>query len=211
MKHLLKFTTIYLIILSLYSCDSLEGGGNNGLKGWYVTDFKVPTESNFAKINKALDNNDLVYRKTYYNYPTVEIYAQDLDFFGDNGGFSTYFDYLFGTLENEPAGFDFLDFTFEAIQIIDNNTLYLDYSGYLYNPNLINNNATIFAQTYTGKHLGTLVFATLNDGNYYTYEKQGNKIIVNKISDSGVLIFTITEDGLILDGSSLIYRKKKPL
>ncbi|MBQ2243054.1 MAG: hypothetical protein II318_02435 [Bacteroidales bacterium] len=200
-KILLGIACFALIGLTS-SCS--KTGVSGGLKGWYATIDDIPTEADFAKINSALDNNELVYRKTYYNFPTVETYARDIDFFWD-GVFWTH-EYTYGTLEDEPAGFDFF---YNAINIIDNNTLIFYAGGNLYNPEYLNDDSIVLEKIYTGKHLGTLVYAIdpNDDGSYYTYKREGNKLYLNDFDEDGLVIYTITDQGLVRDGSSLLFKK----
>lgn len=197
MKNFLKFIGISLVILIHGACS--KDGVNRGLKGWYVDLSRIATEADFKEINDAIDNNDLV----YHGYISGDVYAQDLEFFSDDGRWSTH-DNKYGTLRFLPENRQVT-----VWKIVDNKTI-VRYIGDLMNPKYVNSNGTILAKTYTGKHFGELWYVDMNGGIYYTYTRDGNKLYVNDYDEYGMTIFTIIDGGLREDGSSRLLSKYDP-
>lgn len=88
-----------------------------------------------------------------------------------------------------------------AIRIIDNTTL-LYYSLTLYDDGA--GKGDKLYTIYYGEVIGSLAYYADSSPSYYTYIQIGNKITL-----SNGTIYTIVDEGLILEGSSAIYKKRK--
>ena len=177
------------LTLTIVSCsDSDETNGMSSLNGWYADLERLAQESDFDEINEAIWNEEVLYDTKY----VTTIATRDL-FFGDDGDWSDY-SWEHGRLRYWISGSG--KNQCPMIHIINDNTLVL------YNPCLWDANSPMKVEAhenlykfYAGPIFGEMVyrdFATI-----YTYSKVDNKIIVTNGD-----IYTITEKGLIKEGSS---------
>ncbi len=177
------------LTLTIVSCsDSDETNGMSSLNGWYADLERFAQESDFDEINEAIRNDEVLYKTKYNTY----IATRDL-FFYENGMWNdTKWDhgrFRFYLLDQGKS-------QVPIIHIINNNTLALYYA-WLYDANspMEREDYENLYKFYAGPIFGEMVyrdFATI-----YTYSKVDNKIIVTNGD-----IYTITEKGLIKEGSS---------
>lgn len=200
MKRIAVFFESVLIlacICTLSACDSsfnVSGYSSNGLRGYYCT--LPPTKGDFATLNNAYASNALVYNVTVGNR-TIKHYAQELSYMSGNEGFWSTSDASYGSIRFLPGGEQIAVYHF-----IDESTLRFGYA-WMYHSGYSPSGKEKVASTYSGPIWKTLNFWA--DMVYKTYVKEGKKVI---ISDGTIL--TITDDGLIKDGSSELIKPYSP-
>lgn len=181
-----------VVMLCAVGCTKNNGLGS-GLQGWYTDLSKPAKQSDFNEINTAINNHELLMSYSYSNnyYATYDLFIDD-----DYGNFYCSAAY-FGRLRNS------VNCIIWAIQIVDNSTLKI-YSGVLYPEGGTGTSGKeSFYRLYAGSIFGNMAYyaSPVN----YTYVKSDNKIVVTNGD-----IYTITDDGLIKDGSSSVLSKYDP-
>lgn len=185
----LVFATV-CILFSFSSCEDEMGG----LTGWYMDTSDIASASDFAQINNAIENNELLssYR---YGGQTHNYYATPSLFISEDGRFTCY-----------ESNLGRVRFTVDAqskfIQIENNNTIHIHY-GWLYVESATSKKDWIY-RFYSGPYFGTVSYYD-EDPSSYTYTKIDNKIFLSNGD-----IYTIVEGGLRKDGESHIYKKFNP-
>ena len=194
-KSLFMATLIAVAMVTATSC-SKDGGSNNngtgsGLTGWYADLSLTAKQSDFNAINTAINNHELLTSYTYNKY-----YATYDLFIGSDGLYRDS-DPHFGRLRfsiNYPLLF---------IHIIDDSTLQMG-SGMLY----VEDGSGTYSYDMLYKLYAGPIFENMayyGRLNYYTYVKTDNKIIVSNGD-----IYTVTNSGLIQDGTSSLLSKYDP-
>jgi len=140
------------------------------------------------EIDQAISNHELLYSKNGYNYyATVDLFVSSDGSMGCIGKKCGRFE---GSLESSKTGYQILD---------DNTICYIDVSIF-YDETITNKQYTKYKTLYQGVNLKSVSYYIKRI--YYTYVKQGNKIVTT----TGT-VFTLTSDGLIKDGTSIPYVK----
>lgn len=177
------------LTLTIVSCsDNDETNGMSSLNGWYADLEQFAQESDFDEINEAIRNEEVLYKTKYNTY----IATRDL-FFSENG--------MWHDTNWEVGRFRFYlwdqgKFQVPIIHIINNNTLALYYANlYDANSSMEREDDENLYKFYAGPIFKEMVYRDF--AKLYTYSKVDNKIIVTNGD-----IFTITEKGLIQEGSS---------
>lgn len=198
-KHILHMT-LFCALICMTSCEK-EGESkyepsNPKIQSQYYGNIDLSGfAEDFATINEAIKNNILIYTTGIsHNY---DHYAAEMDYFNNSGAWSTS-NSSFGKLRFLPSNGSDIN----AIRFVDNNTL-IQYVGQLWNPKRVTADYEIIGKIYTGEVFGTLVYC--GKPYYYTYVKEGNKIIVSNGD-----IYTKTDAGLIKDGTSRPYVQYDP-
>lgn len=180
---------LFLLVFGflLASCSDEEQNEKDSLIGWYIADKEdMPNESDFEEINEAIRNGEVL--KRYSSRDVVASYSLFVD--------------ADGRFRNSEPEFGRLRFlirtTATAVQIVDDNTL-KEYWGMLYamKPYV---KGTPFYQFYAGPIFNNLAFYA--EGTYYTYTREGNKLLLSNGN-----VYTIVDGALIRDGSSYPYVK----
>lgn len=189
-----KILSLMFILTScmcLLSCSGDESESlDSGLKGWYISKNGIPHIVDFASLNIAIRNNQLLYSSKYIG----DVYASRDIFFFSDGSFGD-FDYDKGIFEDydDKMGWELSK---EVIRIIDDETLIRAFVG-LYDKDMVNNdNLVSYYRIYAGEIFGYLDY--MGYDNISTYYKAGNKIILS----SGD-IYTIVDGGLVREGYSM--------
>lgn len=190
MRNLFSILLVSLVWLGLTSCGGNEEdpAGSSSME-WYATPFA--SASDFAEINAAIANHELLYSSKYGG----DRYAEPDLFFAEYGFFSTAKPY-FGRLRFTP--------TYDTAQIMcieDENTIVR----YLANIYRIEDATGIIFKKFNAGNLGTLCFSTEYSGSYFTYVEIDGKLIL-----SNGEIFTRRGNLLIPEGSSTPYEKFTP-
>lgn len=195
------FSLMYVLLLGIIymaavSCsekdkeDDNEQGGT--LKGWYTNLSLVAKQSDFNKINQAINNNEEL---SSYKYGGVKhTYIASRDLFIDSNGMYHDTDAHFGRLRFS------IQMTINVIRIMDDNTL-LSYVGWLYQDGA--NSDEALYKFYAGSIFGNMTY--YGTPTYYTYARVDKKLIVSNGD-----IYTIIEGQLIKDGSSTRLSKYDP-
>lgn len=194
-KNLLVIMMTAMLSVGLLSCsssDNGEGGMGSGLKGWYTNLSEVAKQSDFNKINEAIQNEEVLSSYNIGGYKYTYVASQDL-FIDSNGMY-----------DDSNAHFGYLRFSIQscisAIRIIDDSTL-LSYYAYLYEDGASSDDAVY--SFYAGSIFGNMTY--YGTPTYYTYAKVDNKIVVSNGD-----IYTIVDGGLVKDGSSGRWSKYDP-
>lgn len=198
LRNMLVFAAVAIIGLGFASCKDDEdapgtgGGTGSGLVGWYTDLSIVPKQSDFNEINEAIYNHELL--RTYGE--NVKYYATRDLFISSDGSFGTSGREL-GRLEGSIRS----DNNF--VRVVDNSTIQR-FGGWLCLEGASWGEGQILAyKLYAGPIFGNMAY--YGSGAYYTYVKQGNKIIVTNGD-----IYTIVDGGLIKDGTSQKLSKYDP-
>ena len=192
---LLPLMVVAMVSLSLSSCgddDDDDGGLGSGLKGWYTNLSDVAKQSDFNKLNDAINNNEVLSSYRYGGQTHTYIASRDL-FIGGDGMYS-----------DSDAHFGRLRFSIQtpinAIRIVDDQTL-IFYVAWLYEDGA--SSEDVVYRLYAGSIFGNMTY--YGSGSYYTYAKVENKIVVSNGD-----IYTVVDGGLIKDGSSAKWSKYDP-
>lgn len=179
-----RLFTLILLVTALVSCDkSIE----DSFSGWYADVSDIAQASDFERINEAIRNNECIYTTGYsHNYDN---YASRDIFFTENGMWNS-LSANYGTCRFLPSA----DHRIEAWHFVNNNTV-IRHIAWLWDPSYLSPAAEYAAKTYAGPIFGELVYYCENPS-AYTYAKIENKILVSNGD-----IFTITDSGLIKDGT----------
>lgn len=183
------------MLFGLASCGSDDDGGKgntNGLYGWYINKSSVAKASDFDKINTAIANHELLtsyyYGGEYHNY-----YATRDLFIDDDGSYS-----------DSHANFGKLRFSVpsqcHAIQIVNDNTIKVYYA-WLYVDGKGTGDAVY--RIYAGSVFGNMTYYGMPT--YKTYTRMDDKLFLLDGT-----IYTITANGLVMDGSSEVMEKYDP-
>ena len=178
-----------LVLLCASGCKK-EGGG---LTGWYTDLSKPAQQSDFNEINTAINNHELL-----SSYGSGNNYYATYDLFIDDD-YGNYYDgaAYFGRLRNA------VNKAIWALQIVDESTLKI-YSGVLYPEGGYGTSGKEpYYKLYAGSIFGNMAYYATPT--YYTYVKSDNKIVITNGD-----IYTITSEGLIKDGSSMLLSKYDP-
>ncbi len=182
-----------MCVLTTTSCrDEKEEKESSGLKGWYTDLSYVARQSDFDKINSAINSHEVL--SSYHYGGSDHTYVASRDLFIDRDGRFYDSDAYFGRLRFS------IHACIEVIRIVDDQTL-ISYIGYLYETGASRDEAIY--SLYAGPIFGNMTYYA--PGSYYTYVKADNKLIVTNGD-----IYTITSEGLIKDGSSVRLSKYDP-
>ena len=202
LRNMLVFAAVAIIGLGFTSCKDDEdapgtsGGTGSGLVGWYTDLSTVAKQSDFNEINKAINNHELLKSYGGHGTPLKEYYATRDLFIWDGGYFSTS-DNNCGRLRFSIDGWN------NFVRVVDNSTIQR-FTGNLCLEGASYGEGKILAyKLYAGPIFGNMAY--YGTGTYYTYVKQGNKIIVTNGD-----IYTIVDGGLIKDGTSEKLSKYDP-
>lgn len=194
-KNLLVIMMAAMLSVGLLSCgssDNDEGGMGSGLKGWYTNLNEVAKQSDFNKINEAIQNEEVLSSYNIGGYKYTYVASRDLFIDGS------------GMYNDGNAHFGYLRFSIQscisAIRIVDDTTL-LSYIAYLYEDGTRSDDAVY--SFYAGLIFGNMTY--YGTPIYYTYAKVDNKIVVSNGD-----IYTIVDGGLVKDGSSGRWSKYDP-
>ena len=195
-KNFFYWMTILMVAIvsvNLMSCgDDDDDEGSSGMKGWYTVLGDLPSQSDFNKLNEAINKQEVLSSYTYGGKKYTYVASRDLFINSD------------GSYQDDDAYFGRLRFTIKnpinAIRIVDDNTL-ISYVAFLY----IDGASTgdVVYQLDGGSNFGRMTY--YGHGSYYTYVKVDDKIIVSNGD-----IYSITSGGLIKDGSSSMWSKYNP-
>lgn len=197
-RNITLIASVFLFANSLFltSCSKLDVGGINGTYLIICADDGTSPDTNqkyYKEIDKAISNNELLY--TYHGYSSKyydKYYYASRDLFVSNdGGFATQ-DIHTGRFYNTICWW------LQGYQIINNNTiLWVDYQ--LFDDISMTHNMTKFKNVYNGTNLK---LSWYKSETYYTYYRNDGKLYL-----SNGKILTITDAGLVKDGSSTIYKQ----
>ena len=198
LRNMLVFAAVAIIGLGFASCKDDEdapgtgGGTGSGLVGWYTNLSTVAKQSDFNEINEAIYNHELL--RTYGE--NVKYYATRDLFIGSDGSFGTSGS-EFGRLNGSiSSGNNF-------VRVVDNSTIQRFTGGLCLEGARYGEGSIPAYKLYAGPIFGNMAY--YGSGAYYTYVKQGNKIIVTNGD-----IYTIVDGGLIKDGTSEKLSKYDP-
>lgn len=208
-KLLLVFFVALFTTIAISSCDKDDDGSDSGsgisVSGtWYATQESINhitlNKTDFQKIEEAIEKHDLLYTMYIDRNNTREYYAEKNMFVLDDGSFNT---------NNNLAGYlrNTITFHHSSVRIVNSNTL-ANCSISLYVDENMKENHTATYKKVASVYQGSIfksVSAYVYYESYYTYAKSGNKIIVSNGD-----IYTVTDSGLIKDGSSDIMVKYDP-
>jgi len=186
---------VAMVSLSISSCgnDDDDGGGTgSGLKGWYTNLNDVAKQSDFNKLNEAINNGEVL--SSYRYGGQTHTYVASRDLFIDSDGMYNDSDAYFGRLRFS------IQTLINAIRIVDDHTLVF-YVAWLYEDGASSDD--VIYKLYAGSIFGNMTY--YGSGSYYTYVKVENKIVVSNGD-----IYTVIDGGLILDGSSEKWSKYDP-
>ncbi len=195
LKSIFKTMLVIASIGVFYSCSG-DDEDSDSLVGWYTDLTQVATTSGFNRINQAIDDNECIYTTGYSH--KYDVYAERDIFFSDDGmWYSSNANHGSCRFLPDPGCI------INPIHIINDNTIEY-HIAYLYDPNYVYDSAKISGKVYAGHNFGVLVYYD-DSPRTYTYMKTDNKLIVSNGD-----IFTITNSGLIKDGSSQVMSKYDP-
>lgn len=195
---MLVFAAVAIIGLGFTSCKDDEdapgtgGGTDSGLVGWYTDLSRVPKQSDFNEINEAIYNHELLRR---YG-ENVKYYATRDLFISSDGSFGTYGS-EFGRLSGSISS------TNNFVRVVDNSTIQRFIGSLCLEGASYGEGCIPVYKLYAGPIFGNMAY--YSSGSYYTYVKQGNKIILTNGD-----IYTIVDGGLIKDGTSEKLSKYDP-
>lgn len=192
---LLTMMLAAIVSLSLSSCgdDDDDGDGiGSGLKGWYTNLSQVAKQSDFNKLNEAINNNEVL--SSYRYGGQTHTYVASRDLFIDSDGMYSDSNAHFGRLRFS------IQTPINAIRIGDDTTL-LFYVAWLYEDGASSDD--VVYKLYGGSIFGNMTY--YGTPTYYTYAKVDNKIVVSNGD-----IYTVVDGGLIKDGSSGRWSKYEP-
>ncbi|MBQ9237024.1 MAG: hypothetical protein IJ183_06070 [Prevotella sp.] len=194
--------TLTAMCLCLTSCGGGDDDGSHktteyssggGLTGWYADLSNVAKASDFTEINKAIENDEVLYRNNVASYDLF-IYNDGLwwDVEWSHGRFRFY-------LTNKGKT------NLEVIHIIDDNSLAIYYADLCAKGSkaIINYGEAIY-EFYAGYIFKNMAY--YGKPSYYTYSKIDNKIYIPLKGE----IYTITSGGFVADGSSSVLKKYDP-
>ena len=197
-KIWLQVVSIMMLIFPCFgisSCTKDSGSengnsiGGNTTIGWYADLNRVAKQSDFVEINKAINNHELL-----SSYPSSgNYYYASRDLFIINGMYSDS-DAHFGRLRFSVPN------PIMVYRVLDDQT-FLVYNPFLYEDGAGSGEAVY--KLYAGSIFGNMTY--YGSPTYYTYVKSENKILVTNGD-----IFTITNNGLIKDGSATTFSKYDP-
>lgn len=191
-----KLLLIISLPILLLSCkEETNETKSSGIFGYYVDVNSIPKSADFADINQAIRNYELIYSLSYirgnHEYDT---YAT-VDLFFDDGWWSSY-DNHYGPYRFKPDNQQS-----EVWHIINTNTIEHAYVQ-LASPKV---NAEVLIKIQVPEPLGNLVMAS-DYVTSYTYQRVDNKLYVTDGT-----IFTIIDNNTIQkDGSSAKLSKYDP-
>ena len=191
----LGFIACAMFIFSSCENDGLE----KGLTGYYTDLSAVAKASDFNEINKAINNNELLYVFDHANGmgPDEYFYATKNLFLRDG---------MWWDCEHHHGRFRFYinNTLYPVIHIIDRNTIAVKGSSCMLYLEGRGDGEPVY-KFYAGPIFGNMEYVG-GDWTYYTYAY----IADNKIAVSNGDIYTIVNGGLIKDGSSSVLRKYDP-
>lgn len=194
---MLLWTFLFFIVIpvGLTSCDNDDDSKSNSLIGWYTDLSKPAKASDFNEINQAIYDKEIL--SSYYYGGSRHNYVASRDlFFYDDGMYSDS-DAHFGRLRFK------INSQVHSIRIIDNSTL-VEYYAFLYEDGAYGaNGMDAVYRINAGPVFGNMTY--YDTGYYYTYIVADNKIIVSNGD-----LYSITDGGLIKDGSSSRLSKYDP-
>lgn len=186
---------MFLTIVVLFGTGCTKEGVSKGLKGWYTELSEPAKQSDFNEINTAINNHELLksyhYGGEYHNYyATYDLFISDDGMYSDS---SPQCGRLRFSINNAIS----------VIQIVDGSTMKVYYPWLYVEGASGTNGMDAVYKLYSGSVFGNMAY--YDTPTYYTYVKSDNKIVVSNGD-----IYTITEEGLIKDGSSTILSKYDP-
>lgn len=200
----LGFAVAAVLCAGLVSCsedkkDEPQNGieEENGLFGWYTDLDDFPVASDFDEINEAIRNREVLaeFKKIDDIIATYDLFVDDDGAYSDSSS-SCY--RLRWTISDKG---------YIVVRIVNENTLVIYSSPFAYGLYVDKDGrgeGDVIYRLYGGPIFGNMTY--YGDPQYYTYVKNGNKIIVSNGD-----IFTITSSsGLIKDGSSSVLSKYDP-
>lgn len=189
------FFGMMLLAMSMLFASSCKKDVSGGLTGWYA-DLSYPAkQSDFNEINMAIINHELL--KSYYYSGEYHNYYATYDLFVDSDGYYSDSDPHCGRLRFS------INNAFSAIQIVDGSTLKYFGGGLYVEGGYGTSGMEPFYKLYAGSIFGNMAY--YGTPIYYTYVKSDNKIMVSNGD-----IYTITNGGLVKDGSSTVLDKYDP-
>ena len=198
MKKKIFINTLSIIMMVLLSvnftaCSSDDDGDSgNGLTGYYLNMNYLPSQSDWAKINNAIEADEVL--SSYGSGKKKHDYVASYSLFIDSNGMYHDTDAYFGRLRFTISSF------INVVKIVDDNTLAF-YIGTLYVEGKGSGEALY--KLYAGNIFGNMAY--YGTPTYYTYVKYGNKIVT---SDGD--IYTIVDGGLMPEESSTVWKKYNP-
>ena len=164
--------------------EDVDDSKDGGINGWYTNLNQVAKQSDFSKINQAINNNEVLSSYKYGGVTHTYVASRNL-FISDDGRYS-----------DSNSSFGKLRFSIQnpinVIRIVNDNSL-LFYVGWLYEDGASSDDAIY--KIYAGSIFGNMTY--YGTPTYYTYARIDNKIILSNGD-----IYTIVDGGLIKDGSS---------
>lgn len=194
---------LFLLMFPLILMSGCEKAGNEnndgGITGWYTNLSEVARVSGFERINRAIDDNELIYTLGSIDRDhSSDRYAYAGLFFFDNGMWYSSNSYHGKCRFLPEKGQQIF-----ALQILNSNTAIVHYAN-LWDPDRVSSYDVIAGRTDAGRNFGELLYVSQNP-RAYTYVLADNKIILTNGD-----IFTLVDGKLIKDGTSGMMSRYDP-